>query len=271
MVVHGAELTLPGRVPVTHRVLASVLRGAAHVVAAGGYPAAEARRAAGRDLPTTVVPPGVDAQRFRPLDPGERRAARAAFGLPAEGQLIVSVSRLVPRKGIDTLLEAAARLAPRHPGVTVAVAGAGRDRGRLERLARRSGSPVLFLGRVPDAELARVYGMADVFVMACRSRWGGLEQEGFGIVFLEAAACGVPQVAGESGGAAEAVLDGETGIVVRRPKDPETLAAAIGRLLDDDRLRAGMGLAARRRAESSFAYDALAARLGGALDGLERA
>ena len=74
-----------------------------------------------------------------------------------------------------------------------------------------------FLGRVPNDDLPALYGCADVYTMLCRNRWGGLEQEGFGIVFLEAAACGVPQVAGDSGGAAEAVADGETGIVVRRP------------------------------------------------------
>ena len=270
VVAHGAEIAVPGRLPGTHAVLASVLRGAAHVIAAGTYPAAEARRAAGRDLPTTVVPPGVDATRFRPLDPDERRASRAAVGLPVGGPLVVSVSRLVPRKGMDTLIEAAARLAPDHPGLIVAVAGAGRDRGRLERLARRSGSPVRFLGRVPAADLPRVHGMADLFVMACRSRWGGLEQEGFGIVFLEAAACGVAQVAGDTGGAAEAVLDGETGIVVRRPKDAGALATAIGGLLDDEALRARMGLAARQRAASSFAYDTLAARLRSGLEGLGR-
>ena len=268
VVAHGAEVAVPGRLPGTRAALASVLRGATHVIAAGTYPAAEARRAAGRDLPTTVVPPGVDATRFRPLDPDERRAARAAIGVPVSGPLVVSVSRLVPRKGMDTLIEAAAR---DHPGLIVAVAGAGRDRGRLERLARRSGSPVRFLGRVPAADLPRVHGMADLFVMACRSRWGGIEQEGFGIVFLEAAACGVAQVAGDTGGAAEAVLDGETGIVVRRPKDAGALAAAIGGLLDDEALRARMGLAARQRAASSFAYDTLAARLRSGLEGLGRA
>ena len=83
------------------------------------------------------------------------------------------------------------------------------------------------LGRVPDDDLAELYGCADVFAMLCRNRWGGLEQEGFGIVFLEAAACGVPQVAGDSGGAAEAVADGETGLVVGRPSDVSAVTAAL--------------------------------------------
>jgi phosphatidylinositol alpha-1,6-mannosyltransferase len=101
--------------------------------------------------------------------------------------------------------------------------------------------------------------------MACRTRWGGLEQEGFGIVFVEAAACGVPQVAGDSGGAAEAVDDGVTGVVVRHPEDPGELATALEGLLDDPARRADMGQASRKRAVAEFSYDVLAERLGRSL------
>jgi phosphatidylinositol alpha-1,6-mannosyltransferase len=97
--------------------------------------------------------------------------------------------------------------------------------------------------------------------MMCRTRWGGLEQEGFGIVFLEAAAAGVPQVAGRSGGAHEAVVHGETGLIVDDPESVTDTAAAIEKLIGDDRLRRRMGLSARRRAETEFSYDVLAARL----------
>src|SRR5207237_5283580 len=134
-------------------------------------------RLAGRPLATPVVPPGVDPSRFRPLSETERADARAAFGLPAAGRLIVSVSRLVPRKGMDTLIEAAARLAPGRPDLTVAIAGGGRDRARLDRLVRRSGAPVRLLGRVDDERLPSLYGCADAFAMLCRSRWAGIEQE----------------------------------------------------------------------------------------------
>src|SRR5207247_8047101 len=122
-------------------------------------------------------------------------------------------------------------------------AGAGRGRARLERRVVASGAPVRFVGRVPDEQLPLVYGCGDVFAMACRTRWGGLEQEGFGIVFLEAAACGVPQVAGDSGGAAEAVVDGETGFVVP-PADLDAVTAAVARVLDDPALRSRWGDAA---------------------------
>jgi phosphatidylinositol alpha-1,6-mannosyltransferase len=98
--------------------------------------------------------------------------------------------------------------------------------------------------------------------MMCRNRWGGLEQEGFGIVFVEAAACGIPQIAGDSGGAAEAVQDEITGFVMKDPTDAAGLAARLVRMLDNPELWQSMSLASRRRAESEFNYDVLAKRLG---------
>ena len=268
VVLHGAEVTVPGRVPGPRHALARVLQGAQIVVAAGGYPAAEAARAAGRDLPTVVIPPGVDTDRFHPLTADERRAAREHLGLDPAAPVVLGLSRLVPRKGFDVLIEAAALLAPRHAGLEVAIVGAGRDRRRLERLAHRHASPVRFLGRLPEPDLALVHGAADCFAMLCRDRWAGLEQEGFGIVFLEAAASGVPQVAGRSGGSAEAVLDGGTGLVVDAPKDVAAVVRALDTLLGDAALRARLGEAARRRAVTEFDYDVLARRLQSALDGL---
>jgi phosphatidyl-myo-inositol dimannoside synthase len=268
VVLHGAEVTVPGRIPGSRQLLGHVLRGARHVIAAGGYPSAEGDHAAGRSLPTTVVPPGVDVERFHPLDGAERAAARRRFGLDEDARVVLSVSRLVPRKGFDTAIRAAALLASDRPDVVLAVCGGGRDEKRLRRLAGELGAPVRFLGRVADDDLPALYGCADVFAMLCRNRWGGLEQEGFGIVFVEAAAAGVPQVAGDSGGAAEAVADGETGIVVRRPEDAAEVATALASLLDDPGRRAAMGVEARRRAVAEFTYDALAARLGRALAAL---
>ena len=266
-VLHGAEVTVPGRLPVSRQLLGHVLGHAGLLVAAGGYPEAEGRHAMGRrpHPPVVQVPPGVDVERFVPVN---RDAARRRLGLPTGVPLVVSVSRLVPRKGMDTLVDAAAIVARSHPDVVVAIAGAGRDRQRLDRRVAAAGAPVRMLGRVPDADLPDLYGAADVFVLLCRTRWGGLEQEGFGIVFLEAAAAGTASVAGRSGGAAEAVDDGVTGLVVDPPDDAEAAAAAITRLLGDDALRAEMGAAARRRAEREFGYDALARRLAGALAGL---
>lgn len=269
VVVHGAEVTIPGRLPGSRSALAHVLRNARHVIAAGGYPAAEAERAAGRALPTTVVPPGVDIERFRPLTEAERRDARERLGLPVDARLVLGLSRLVPRKGFDTAIRAVARLHRTHPDVVLVIAGSGRDEQRLRRLASELGAPVRFLGRVANDDLPLLHGCVDVFAMLCRNRWGGLEQEGFGIVFVEAAACGVPQLAGDSGGAAEAVADGETGFVVPRPERAETaVAETVDRLrvlLDDDVLRRSMARASRQRAEREFSYEVLATRLGASL------
>jgi phosphatidyl-myo-inositol dimannoside synthase len=268
VVLHGSEVTVPGRLPGSRAALGRVLRGAELVIAAGGYPAAEGEHAAGRPLPVVEVPPGVDTERFRPLTPPERAAARSRFGLPEDQPVVLGVSRLVPRKGFDRLLQAVALAARTRPGVEVAIAGSGRDRRRLERVAAEAGAPARFLGRVPDADLPALFGCADVFAMLCRNRWAGLEQEGFGIVFLEAAAAGVPQVAGRSGGAHEAVVHGETGLVVDHPEDTDAVAAAIAEVLDHPERARAMGTAARARAVSEFTYDHLAARLGAALASL---
>jgi phosphatidylinositol alpha-1,6-mannosyltransferase len=265
VVLHGAEVTVPRRLPGAAAALRRVLRGARLVIAAGPYPAAEGERAAGQPLPTVIIPPGVDVDRFQPLDADARARARVSFGLPAGGHLVLGVSRLVPRKGFDVLVLAGADLAPDHPDLVVAIAGRGRDGDRLARLAVAIGAPVRLLGRVPDERLPDLYGCADVFAMLCRNRWAGLEQEGFGIVFLEAAAAGVPQVAGDSGGAADAVVDGVTGVVVRVPGDPAEAAAALRGLLADAGARRAMGARARARVEADLSYDVLAGRLADAL------
>ena len=269
VVLHGAEVTVPSRLPGPRAVLRRVLDGAAGVLAAGGYPATEAARAAGRPLPGLVIPPGVDIDRFRPAgdDPPARAQTRKRLGLPETAPLVLGVSRLVPRKGFDVLIDAVARLSRRRfpaagEPVHLALAGSGRDRDRLARRADRAGLGERFhrLGRVPDEDLPALYATADVFAMCCRERWRGLEAEGFGIVFLEAAASGVPAVAGRSGGAEEAVEDGITGLVVD-PLDAGAVAGALDRLLTDPAVRKTMGAAARARAETAFAYDHLAARL----------
>lgn len=265
VVLHGAEITVPGRLPGSKQLLGRVLRGAEHIIAAGGYPAREGEHAAGRALPLTVVPPGVDTKRFVPLTPEQRLAAREQFGIAADDEVVLGVSRLVPRKGFDTVIRAVAQLAPHRPKLRLVIGSTGRDMDRLKKLAADLNAPVTFLGRVPHEQLPQLYGCADVFSMMCRNRWGGLEQEGFGIVFVEAAACGVPQVAGQSGGAAEAVLDGVTGFVMQDPNDASGLAARINTILSDPDLRGSMGIASRERAVAEFDYDILSARLGAVL------
>jgi phosphatidyl-myo-inositol dimannoside synthase len=269
VVLHGAEIAVPARVPMARLALARVLRGASVVVSAGQYPAAEAVRSAGALTRIAEIPPGVDCARFVRPNRAARLAARARFGVPDDAILVVSVSRLVPRKGMDVLIDAAGRLAASHPALAVVIAGSGRDADRLERRVAATRAPVRLVGRISEEEKIALLGAADIFAMLCRSRWGGLEQEGFGIVFLEAAAAGVAQVAGASGGAAEAVVDGETGLVVGRPRDAGDVASALRRLIEDPLLRDGMGAAARARAEAYFDYDVLAPRLAQALAEVE--
>ena len=273
VLVHGAEIVVPGRLPASRQALAHVLRGASHVIASGRYPAAEAARAAGRELQVVQIPPGVDTQRFHPLDDAQRRAARAKFGVSEHAPLVVGVSRLVPRKGFDVAIRAVARVAAASrtvgggrpdssvDGVTMLIGGTGRDRDRLQRLIDELQAPVRLLGRVSDDDLPALYGCADAFMMLCRNRWGGLEQEGFGIVFAEAAACAVPQIAGDSGGAAEAVVDGETGMVVRDPRNVDAVAESLRSLLGDATRRNRMAMASRARAVNEFDYSVLVARL----------
>lgn len=260
VVLHGSEVTIPARTPGLRNLLRRVLDGAAGVIAAGEYPASEAKRVAGCSLRVFVIPPGVDSARFKPLDATTRAAVRQDLGIPTTAPTVVSVSRLVPRKGMDTLVRAAALLVDDHPDLQVVIAGGGRDRRRLTRLSSDLGAPVRLLGAVDPVRLQAVQGCADVFAMLCRNRWGGLEQEGFGIVFLEAAACGVAQVAGRSGGADEAVVHGHSGVVLESTT-PAAAATAIGRLLADETVRTTLGRAARARVEAEFCYDVLAGQL----------
>ncbi len=278
VVLHGAEVTVPGRLPGSAQVLRKVLRNAEHVISAGKYPLAEAERCAGRSLPSTVIAPGVDIRRFVPADASRRAETRLRLGLPPIGgaPLIVTASRHVPRKGIDTLIEAAGVLAPRYPGLTVAIASKGRQTASLKRLAasarRRSGEAldVRFLGRIDDQTLVDLYAAADLNATLCRTRWGGLEQEGFGIIFVEAAACGVASIAGDSGGSGEAVQDGITGALVPRPVDVAATVPVLDALLADrDRLPI-LGGAARNHAVEHFDYDRLAGQLDSVLLRLEQ-
>jgi phosphatidylinositol alpha-1,6-mannosyltransferase len=262
VVVHGAEVTVPGRVPFVASSLRYVLRHAAVVVCAGSYPESEVRRIAAEHTPPVVnVTPGVDTWRFTPLDPARRAAVRNSFGLDEQAFLVSSYSRLVPRKGMDTLIRAAARLKGHYPNLHVAIGGSGRDAKRLSALAKRLRAPVTFLGRVPDEDLGDWLGASDLMVMDCRSRWLGLEQEGFGIVFLEAAATGVAQIAGRSGGSHEAVQNGVTGFVVANPRSAELLAKAIRALMEDGDRRRAFGRASRIAAVERFDWNTLAARL----------
>ena len=267
VVLHGAEVTVPARLPFVASSLRRVLRHAQVAVCAGTYPESQGRRNAAEWMPPVIqIPPGVDTNRFVPLASDERDRVRTSAGVGPGEILVSSYSRLVPRKGMDTLIRAAASLRGEFASLRVSIGGAGRDRARLERLIAKLDAPVTLLGRVGDEALPTWLASSDLMVMDCRSRWLGLEQEGFGIVFLEAASCGVAQIAGRSGGSHEAVVDGLTGTVLSNSSSVVDLANAMRDLFVDDGRRRRYGAAARAAAVESFDWDRLSARLASSLE-----
>jgi phosphatidylinositol alpha-1,6-mannosyltransferase len=203
--------------------------------------------------------PGVDVEAFHPDVDGS--AVRARYGL-AGRPVVVCVSRLVPRKGQDMLIRALPTIRRRVPGAALLLGSGGPYRSTLERLAREHGvgSDVVFTGSVPWAELPSLYAAGDVYAMPCRTRAAGLDVEGLGIVYLEASATGLPVVAGDSGGAPDAVLPGETGYVVGG-RDVPAIAARITDLLADPAAARAMGAAGRAWVEREWRWERQAARL----------
>jgi phosphatidyl-myo-inositol dimannoside synthase len=204
-----------------------------------------------------IVPLGADHEFFRPgLD---TREVRARYGL-GEGRWLLSVARLSRHKGIDTALQALARLQSRYPDLRYAVVGTGEEHEALTAEARELGvaDRVRFLTDVPDRDLPALYNTAEVYLGVSRL----MEQrvEGFGISLAEASACGVPVVAGRSGGMPAAVREGETGLLVDA-EQPGAVAEALASLLDDRALRARLGAAGRRAVESHYNWDRVTADL----------
>ncbi|MBI4259389.1 MAG: glycosyltransferase family 4 protein [Actinobacteria bacterium] len=254
---HGLEYWA-ALAPIAASALRFATSRAARVLSVSRYTGEVIRTAVPYSVPLSILYPGVDPEEFRPdLDGEEVRRRHRVFDRP----LVVCVSRLVQRKGQDTLIRGMPMIRRRVPDATLLVVGDGPYRSRLESLADEAprGS-VVFAGEVRDEELPLYHAAADVFAMPCRTRKAGLEVEGFGIVFLEAAASGRAVVAGDSGGAAEAVLDGHTGLVVDGRQDGAVGEAVAALLADPDRSRL-MGKEGRARVERSFAWASIADRL----------
>ncbi|WP_433181371.1 glycosyltransferase family 4 protein [Actinoallomurus sp. CA-150999] len=190
--------------------------------------------------------PGVDVSMFRP-DAAARAAIRRRYAL-GERPVILTVSRLVPRKGQDRLIGALPLVRRAVPDATLLIVGTGPYEDRLRRLA---GNGVVFAGGHPHHALPWFFAAADVFALPSRSRLGGLEVEGLGIVFLEAAAAGLPVLAGDSGGAPEAVRDGETGHVVDGRSVPDIADRLIGLLTDPG----AMGEKGRAWVSAAWSWD----------------
>jgi len=203
--------------------------------------------------------PGVDVDTFHPgVDGGEVRAEHGLSDRP----VVVCVSRLVPRKGQDMLIRALPAIRRRVPGAALLLGSGGPYRSKLERLTRDLGveKDVVFTGSVPWSGLPALYAAGDVYAMPCRTRAGGLDVEGLGIVYLEASATGLPVVAGDSGGAPDAVLEGETGYVVGG-RDVPAIAGRVADLLGDPDRAKAMGSAGRAWVERGWRWEQQADRL----------
>jgi len=256
---YGMDLLEPRRSPWYRLLMRRTLRRARLIIAISEFTASVARSAGAPDKRVVVMHPGVEPDRFVP---GPRNAAiLTRYEIAPDAPIVLSVGRLVERKGFDTVLQALPRILERYPFAIYLIVGDGPDRMRLERLASSLGvlDSIRFAGRVDEKELLGYYQTADVFVMPCREVLAGGDVEGFGIVFLEAACCKVPAVGGNSGGVADAVADGETGYLVE-PHDPEELSAKLVTLLSDTNLRRSLGHAARERVLRNFQWPQLAQR-----------
>jgi phosphatidylinositol alpha-1,6-mannosyltransferase len=262
VLVHGgdllAELHRLHHSPFARRTLKALLGSAAAVVANSQWTREQAQKVL-RELgldpladAVKVVPLGTDPDHFRPgLD---TRAVRARYRLNGD-RWVISVGRLEPYKGIDVTLQSIARLRRRGVDVSYLVVGTGKQRARFRRMAAELGikDAVRFIGSVPDADLPALYNLAQAYVGVSR-RAERSRVEGFGVALAEASACGLPVIAGRSGGLAEAVQNEETGLVVE-PDDADAVAAAVARVFDDQLLARRLGQAGRKAVETYYNWD----------------
>jgi phosphatidyl-myo-inositol dimannoside synthase len=266
---HGVEVWA-GQVPGTRAVLSSIARNASLLMGVSQWTIDQLRSVVASEPRIELMPPGIDPERFHPdVSDEEVRQRHGLDGHP----VICCVARLTLRKGQDKVIRALPWVAREFPEVRFLVVGSGPDRDRLEGLAyrKRVADRVIFAEEVPHDVLPQYFRAGDVFAMPCRTRKLGLEVEGFGLAFLEASAVGRPAVAGDSGGAPEAVLHGETGLVVDG-NEVDEVAEAIIDLLGDPEKAAKLGQTGADRVRREFTWAALSLRLRDLLlDALPRA
>ncbi|MEU8012739.1 glycosyltransferase family 4 protein [Micromonospora parva] len=261
---HGHEVGWAA-VPAARPALRRIGRGVDVTTYLGEYTRSRLARVLDGVTDLRRLAPGVDVDTYHPTVDGEQ--VRARLGL-TDRPVVVCVSRLVPRKGQDTLIRALPEIRRRVPDAALLIVGGGPYRATLEKLARQTGveRDVVFTGTVPSVELPAHYAAGDVYAMPCRTRNRGLDVEGLGIVYLEASATGLPVVAGDSGGAPDAVREGETGYVVRG-RDVGQLADRVGALLADRDLARQLGAAGRAWVEREWRWEAQADRMAALLAG----
>lgn len=261
---HGHEVGW-GMVPGARQLLRRIFRDADVVTYISDYTLGRLRPSIPEGTTTLRLPSGIDVDRFRP-DPVARAKLRERYRL-GEDPTAVCVSRLVPRKGQDSLITAWPRVVRAVPAAKLVIVGWGPYARDVALLRRRSPvrDSIILTGKVPDAELPGHVAMGDLFAMPCRTRGKGLDVEGLGIVFLEASAAGLPVIAGTSGGAPETVVEAVTGNVVDG-RDEDALVMALVRQLSDPALRRRMGAAGRELMMERWTWPGLVTSLIAAID-----
>lgn len=263
---HGHEVGW-SMLPVSRRALRIIGDGSDVVTYISKYTRNRFAAAFGPRTAFERLPSGVDVDRFRPdADAGAR--IRARHGIAPDQPLITCISRLVARKGQDSLIAAMPAVVEELPDARLMIVGSGPYEATLRSMAERTGvaDHVIFAGSVPYDELPAHYNAATVFAMPARTRGRGLDVEGLGIVYLEAQACSVPVIAGDSGGAPETVVDGVTGLVVDG-RDTAALASAVTGICSDAARAKGMGEAGRRHVVKHWTWEVMGARLRNILAG----
>ncbi|MDH2424553.1 glycosyltransferase family 4 protein [Sphaerisporangium sp. TRM90804] len=263
MLTHGHEAAWAGMQP-TRALLARIGRHADAVTYLGEY----TRKRLAPVIPASRLvrlAPGVDTEVFRPGAGGAE--VRVALGV-GNRPVAVCVSRLVPRKGQDMLVRSWPAVLRQVPDAVLLLVGGGPSRKALERAIAERGlqASVIVTGSVPWSSLPAYYDAGDVFAMPCRTRLNGLDAEGLGIVYLEASATGLPVVAGRSGGAPDAVRDGETGVLVDGTR-PAQVASAVASLLKDPARARAMGERGRAWIEREWHWDLVSDRFATVLTG----
>jgi len=225
-----------------------------HLTYLGDFTRSEISRALSEKASQAMVKiaPGIDTDHFAP-HPGAQELRRS-LGL-SDKKVIISVGRLVHRKGQDALIEALPEILKHHPEAHILMVGEGPYRNHLQKLVDKHEvqSAITFIGRIQYSDLPRYISAGDIFAMPSRSRFAGLEVEGLGIVYLEASSCELPVIAGRSGGAPDAVLEGITGKTVDGTK-PAEIAAAVISLFDDPAASKQMGIAGRKWINSNWRW-----------------
>lgn len=246
--VHGGEFMLSSRLPVAKSALRRVVGGASVVLAQSSFSQKIVEEFFEVPPPIRRVTCGVDLYRIDNASPSP--------DVPKDGPVVLSVSRLVARKGPATLIRAMPSVLEDHPSTIAVIVGGGPDERRLKALANELfvNDSVLFVGPVAWEEIPQWYAAADIFALPTRERFGGIETEGLPLVYVEAAAASLPLIGGKAGGVSDAVRHEETGLLVDGT-DPDETADAINRLISNPAEAARMGTAARKMAESEFGWD----------------